>query len=148
MDYNNPYQNPYQNGKIPPADKGSSLARAAMITGFVALISVPMYTFVPAMVLGAVSITLAILSRGSQKTFVRTSKVALSVGILAMCLNMGLAGFQIYHFSTDSNARKQFNKTFEEFYGESFQDVIKDIMNGQDPSDHTGNSLPDNGSSL
>jgi len=148
MDYNNPYQQPYQNNQAAPVDKGARLANAAMIVGILALVSVPMSTIIPAMVLGTVSIILAILSRGSRKDFVKTSKIALASGILALCLNTALIGYSIYRFSTDSSLQNQFYQNFKEYEGESFQDFIKDILNGKTSGDHTGNVLPNNDSSL
>ena len=108
MDTNNPYQNPYQNnnqnsdqnpyqnnnqnGSQNPygsayrkqRQPGDQLSSAALVLGIIALISAFTFTVYPCLILGSLSIILALLSRGSQKKLLGQSRTAVVFAIIGL----------------------------------------------------------------
>lgn len=105
-------------------------ARAAKILGIIALISVFTFTVYPAMILGALAIILAILSKGIEKGMHDNAKMGVITGIIALAVNVFIIGSSFYMIFTQPELRQQFNEMYESIYGESFNDTINGIKNG------------------
>ena len=172
MDTNNPYQNPYQNnnqnsdqnpyqnnnqnGSQNPygsayrkqRQPGDQLSSAALVLGIIALISAFTFTVYPCLILGSLSIILALLSRGSQKKLLGQSRTAVVFAIIGLSVNLVVAGTSVYLLTHNTAVQSQFNQAFEDLYGESFEDYIRGIMNGEVPGQNTTPSVPDNGNTL
>ena len=108
----------------------NSFARTAKILGIIALISVFTFTVYPAMILGALAIILAILSKGIEKGMHDNAKLGVITGIIALVMNVVIIGSSFYMIFTQPELRQQFNEMYESIYGESFNDTIDGIKNG------------------
>lgn len=117
-------------GNITNKPLPNSFARAAKILGIIALISVFTFTVYPAMILGALAIILAILSKGIEKGMHNNAKMGVITGIIALVMNVFIIGSSFYMIFTQPELRQQFNEMYESIYGESFNDTINGIKNG------------------
>lgn len=148
MDYRNPYQEPYRATGNQP-EPGARLANAAMITGIIALVSTFSFTIYPPLILGSISIVLAILSRGRGKKFSSSSRLAVICAVAGLVINVALVGSSVYLLTHNSEIQSEFNQAFKEIYGESFDDYLRDAMNGKNPLQQSpSDALPDNGNTV
>lgn len=114
----------------PVRTPANGFAKGAMIVGIIGLVSVFTFTVYPAMVLGSISIILAILSKGRDKKMHENARTGIVTGIVALCLNLCLIAGSCYVVFTIPEYREQFNEMYESMYGESFDDTLKSIQNG------------------
>ena len=143
MEQDRPSVYPYYNrpdrsidGNVPPDGSRpqplppNGFARAAKVLGIIALVSVFTFTVYPPLIFGALAIILALLSRGSSlkmhpsaKTGAQTAAIAFGVDItlVAACF-MLIFGNPVFF--------EDFNKTYEEIYGMTFQEMMEGIQNG------------------
>lgn len=126
-------QTPPPERKVIPVN---SFARAAMVLGIVSLALAFTFTVYPTLILGALSIILALLSRGSEKKMVKSAKTGVIIGTIALCANLVLVSSSLYMVFSNDTYRQQFNEIYESMYGKSFEDTLKEIQNGSfDESD-------------
>ena len=112
-------------------------ARTAKILGTIALISVFTFTVYPAMILGALAIILALLSKGTEKSMHDNAKIGVITGIIALVMNVFIISSSFYMIFTQPKLRQQFNEMYESIYGESFDDTLDSIKNGSFNYDNT-----------
>ncbi|MCM1252015.1 MAG: hypothetical protein NC321_04275 [Clostridium sp.] len=148
--YRNPYpygSNPAPNGypnmepyynrsayRLPSPEPGSSLANAAMVLGIIAIASCFTFTLYPPFILGSIAIVLALLSKGRRPQFFSKAKTGIICAVSGLIINTVLIGCITVLLSTDSDFRNEVNRTFEEQYGISFDEVIEEIMEENDIS--------------
>lgn len=140
--YNNnqyPYNNgnPYGNNNLshqnyPIATKGDSLANAAMVMGIIALVSTFAMTVYLPFVFGSIGIILAILSKGKARQMLNKAKTGVICCTCGLILNIGLIAGSFYMVFTNPTVMKEVNNTFENMYGVTFEEMIENIMEGED----------------
>ena len=138
--YNDPYENPYENpgdfrsdpntGTFRQEHSGSlALATAAFIlcliggaTFFIFYFSVP---------LAALSIILALLSRGDGKTSIR-GKIAVIISVIDIIVSISFTGYAACSIFNDPVQRRQFERLWDyymDYYSsESDGDMLRDFL--------------------
>lgn len=132
--YNRPGQgtdgsSPYTRGRqqvTPP----NSFARASVILGGIALASVFTFTVFPAIILGSLSLVLALLSRGKELTFHPSAKSAVILASIALIGNVALVGGTVYTILGDSPMHDELNATYEEMFGMTYDEILQGVMDG------------------
>ncbi|MCM1388250.1 MAG: hypothetical protein NC231_13060 [Bacillus sp. (in: Bacteria)] len=132
-----PNMDPYYNRsayRLPSPEPGSSLANAAMVLGIIAIASCFTFTVYPPFILGSIAIVLALLSKGRRPKFFSKAKTGIICAASGFIINTALVVCAMVLLSTDSDFRNEVNRTFEEQYGISFDEVIEEIMEENDIS--------------
>ncbi|SFC20228.1 hypothetical protein [Butyrivibrio sp. YAB3001] len=106
-------------------DKHVHLATIALV---LALISLPLCFFMyTGIILGGVAIVFAILSKGNADRLLPQAKKALIYGSLGIVLGYAVVVTNIHGVITNPEYRQRLNKISEQYYGESFDDMLKEI---------------------
>lgn len=132
----NPYDNnnyPYYNRdayQLPVAEPGSSLAAAAMVLGIIAIVSCFTLTIYPPYILGSIAIVLALLSKGRRPKLFSNAKTGIICAISGIAINTMIIVFIMYLLFTSPHIRE----ILEEQYGITFDEMIDEIMEGNDIS--------------
>lgn len=125
MDYNQPANTqPYQ--YIPP-QPANRLASAAMVLGIISILTAIGGTVYFPFLFGSIGITLAILSKGYQNVLHTKALIGLITCIVALVLNIMIVFTSVYMVFTIPEYKQQFNEMYKQFYGESFDDTMKNI---------------------
>ncbi len=105
----------------------NTMATAAMITGILSALSLIFILLFPILpfILGGVSIVLAMLSRGSGKQFSSHAKTGLATSICSISAVFLLTVVVCICLFTSDTFMEEFNQTYEEYYGESFDDFYE-----------------------
>ncbi len=105
----------------------NTMATAAMITGILSALSLIFILLFPILpfILGGVSIVLAMLSRGSGKQFSSHAKTGLATSICSISAVFLLTVVVCICLFTSETFMEEFNQTYEEYYGESFDDFYE-----------------------
>ncbi len=105
----------------------NTMATAAMITGILSALSLIFILLFPILpfILGGVSIVLAMLSRGSGKQFSSYAKTGLATSICSISAVFLLTVVVCICLFTSETFMEEFNQTYEEYYGESFDDFYE-----------------------
>ena len=120
---------PVYNGRqtsTPP----NTFARLSMILGGIAMASVFTFTVIPAVILGSLSLVLALLSRGKELTFHPSAKSAAILASIAIFSNVALIGGTVYTILGDSPMHDQLNETYEEMFGKSYDEILQEAIDG------------------
>lgn len=132
---NNGYYNNYNGFDGSDEFLKNKLATTAFILGICSLfVGILMPVILPG-IMGCLAILLAILSKGRGSTYPRNAKYALAAGIISVTLNaMILVGSFVstYQMLNNEEGRAEINEWMEDFYGESFDDMLDGI--GGDPN--------------
>ncbi len=150
--YTDPHQNPYWqniNGNAgtnnscdsqqttkdpnwhPEPEYGRQLGKVAAVLGLLSLLSIFLFPIIMPLILGSVAVVLAVISKGKQAEFTKGARKALITGIVSIVLNVLLlvSSFgALYLVMTNSEIRAEANILFENVYGYSFDDLIRQIM--------------------
>ncbi len=130
MDYYNQMSN-QPNGNMPGqrsvtvrpvAQPENQLSTAAMVTGIIALVSVflmPIFPFFP-FIFSGVSITLAMLSRGSGRHFSSHAKAGLATSACGLILTFLLFALVIYLITSVAEYQEEWNRTYDRIYEETY----------------------------
>lgn len=110
-------------------NKENPMAIFAGILGVVAIICTITVQLYGAIVVGAMAIILASLSRG-EGTWTRLAKRGFTCGIIAVIINIVLLVGVIGIMSTDNVYHDTVNSMFQEVYGSTFDDMINSILSG------------------
>ncbi len=106
-------------------DKHVNMATVALVLG---LISVPFCFFLyTGIILGGIAIVFAILSRGTAKKLLPQAKKGIIYGSIGIVLGYGIIISNVHTVMTDPSYREQLNRMSEQYYGESFDDMLKEI---------------------
>ena len=123
-----PYPNYYQPVQKSPAD---NLTTASMVLGIAAIVSAILGTVYFPFILGGISIVFALLSKIGDEKMVSKSKTGVICAVIGLVLNLFIVSTSVYRVFTDERTFNQFDRVYEQMYGESFRDMYKDVT-GQD----------------
>ncbi len=134
QNFNNPYVSKPDPNQLPisrmPKELSNSMAKTSMILAIIGLICVFTFTVYPAMVLGALSIIIALLSKGCKPKLHSQAKTGVALGITALCINLAITIGSFVLIFSDPDYYEQFNQMYEQINGERFDDVLDEIKNG------------------
>ncbi len=152
--YNNrsPYNynngNPYNNGNAYNynayqhsyviTQKGDTLATASMVTGIIAVVSplliivFPFALYFP-FIFGGISIILALLSKGAAAKMISKAKSGIICAAIGLVCNIALICTSFYLVFNNAEFRQSFDDAFIEMYGMTFEEVMEEIMEGENP---------------
>ncbi|WP_026667865.1 MULTISPECIES: hypothetical protein [Butyrivibrio] len=106
-------------------DSHVALATFARILG---MFSIPLcLIFYTGIILGGVAVVLALLSKGTMKTFLPQAKKALVLGTVGVVLGYTMMVTSIHTVLTNPEQRQQLNMMSEQMYGTSFDDMLNEI---------------------
>ena len=136
MDFHNQMQNNIQNNTpiyvrpIPQKENGmSTAAMATGITGAVSLLFLPFFPFLP-FILTSTSIVLALLSKGKNKKLSAHAKAGFITSICSLAAICLLFVFIFCLFINSDDYKQEFmdefNRSYEEIYGEPFEFDLSD----------------------
>ena len=122
----NYYYNNYNYNKAHnELDSHVALATFARILG---MFSIPLcLIFYTGIILGGVAVVLALLSKGTMKTFLPQAKKALVLGTVGVVLGYTMMVTSIHTVLTNPEQRQQLNMMSEQMYGTSFDDMLNEI---------------------
>ena len=103
----------------------STAALTIAVIGCLAIFILPVY--LPTIFAG-ISIVLALLSKGSSPYFSQRALTGMIVSICSLILNILIFILCICLVFTVPEFHEQFDKTYEQIYGESFDDALNGIM--------------------
>ena len=130
-------ENPYGNQnttRMPVVNRANSMASAAMSLGIVALILSFTCTLYPTLVFGGVAVILALLSKGADAHMhanARTGIITATVGLVFNLIIVITSFVLIFSPVADPKYKEEFNKMYEQFYGQSFDDTMNEISSGK-----------------
>lgn len=113
-----------------PVIPANAFAKASLTIGGIALVSVFTFTIFPAIILGALALILALLSRGAELEFHKTAKNGILMSILAMIVNVVLVGGTFAMIFGNNTFHDELNATYEEMYGMTYDELLEGIMDG------------------
>lgn len=120
--YNNGYRRPAVN------EPGSSLAKASMILGIISIISCFTYTIYPAFIMGSISIVLAIVSKGRRPKLLGNARTGIICATIGLIANIVIITGSMTLLFTNDAVRAQVNEMFEQQYGQSFDEMLEEIL--------------------
>lgn len=129
--YNNNGYNPYYGRYSYPVnvtEPGSKLASAAMVLGIISLISCFTFTIYPAFITGSIAIVLALLSKGRRPKLFGKARTGIICAVAGLITNTVLITCCIVMIFTNDEIRAQVNHTFEEQYGQTFDEMLEEIL--------------------
>ena len=129
-------------GQMPVRDKGRTMAVAALVCGIIAMAAFFTFTVFPAAIFGTLAVLFALLSRGSKNRPERNAGIGMTLGIIALCLNLVTTGYAMYRFFTDPVFYAQVNDSFRSLYGENIEEFIQDMQDGSFDGPAGGNGIP------
>ena len=106
-------------------DKHVNLAALSLVLG---LISIPFCFFMyTGIILGGIAVVMAILSKGTADRFLPQAKKGIIYGTIGVVLGYGVLISSIHSIMTDPSYRQQLNQFSEQYYGESVDDMLKEL---------------------
>lgn len=81
-------------------------------------------------ILGALAIVLAILSKGPYEKMLKEAKNAVYTGLMGIVIGVGVLAFTVYNLLNNSDYRNQVLEYADMLYGQEYQDIY-----GGKPSD-------------
>ena len=106
-------------------DKHVNLATLSLVLG---LISIPFCFFMyTGIILGGIAVVMAILSRGNADKLLPQAKKGIIYGTIGVVLGYGVLISSIHNILTDSSYRQQLNQFSEQYYGESVDDMLREL---------------------
>lgn len=135
---NNEYNSPYvpkpgaESGgqRIQPYTEVNSMAKAAYTIGIVGVISLITMLVYPALIMGSTAIILALLSRDREGKMHSKAKSAITSGIVAITVDALLVVMTVTVLFSDGPLKQEFNSTFKDIYGQTFDDMWEDMQDG------------------
>lgn len=120
-----------------PQTPANGLARASMVLGIMALLSFFTFTVYPAVILGSLSIILALLSRGASLKMHEKAKNGVLLSSVAIGCNIAVIALvcAVLFGMPD---------IFERIYGMSYQEMVEGMENGTLDYDDIYNNVYDN----
>ena len=106
-------------------DKHVNLATLSLVLG---LISIPFCFFMyTGIILGGIAIVMAILSKGTAQRLLPQAKKGIFYGSIGVVLGYAVLISSIHNLVTDPTYRQQLNQFSEQYYGESMDDMLKEL---------------------
>ncbi len=118
-----------------PVIPANAFAKASLTIGGIALVSVFTFTIFPAIILGALALILALMSRGAELTFHKTAKNGILMSVLAMVVNVVLVGGTCALILGDTPYHEELNATYEEMFGMTYDELLEGVMDGSIETD-------------
>lgn len=116
----------------------NGFATASRILGLVAIISVFTFAVYPPLMFGATAIILAILSKGYDNTCHKVARKGIRSGIVAIVLDAAVIGVVIAMIFGKGAFKNELNKACKEMYGQTFDDMMQDVMDGSFDLEYNG----------
>lgn len=133
--YQRPGQSPGSSGHVHNEAPANSFASASLTLGIIAIASVITMTIFPAIILGSLSIILALMSRGAELTFHSKARTAIILAAISLFSNVALVGSVTYAIVGDNSIHDQLNQTYEEMFGMTYDELLRGVMDGSIDSD-------------
>ncbi len=134
MNYNTPYFERPESGSdmYTKARKSNenTMARVSFVLGIIAMVSVFTFTIYPTLILGSLAIICGILSRGYETRLKGSAATGVGFGTGAIVLCVALLAAVIALIFSDGPVKQQMNEACKDMYGQTFDDMIKDAMDG------------------
>ena len=135
MEYNqSPYVNkPDQMKKrddVIVSQRLNPMAKAASTLGILSIVATLTMMLYPSIILGAMAIILALLSRGNDKHLSDKASSGLTTGIIGLSVNIIIAVTAVMLLFGDNPFKTQVNDLMKEIYGQTYDDMLKDAMDG------------------
>ena len=106
-------------------DKHVNMASLALVLG---LVSVPLCFFMyTGIILGGIAILFAILSKGTAEKLLPQAKKGIIYGSIGIILGYTILATSIHSLVTNPSYREQLNQFSTQYYGESFDDMLKEL---------------------
>lgn len=118
-------------------EPANGLARASMILGIIAFASFFTFTVYPPIILGSLSVILALLSRGRSLKMHSKAKNGIIFSSIAACCDIAIIVFVVFFLFITPDF-------FENIYGMSYQEMIEGVQNGTLDYDDIYNNVYDN----
>lgn len=116
-----------------PVNPAQNLITASLVLGISAVFSAFMMTVYLPFILGGISIILAILSKGSGPAVSGRAKAGIACSIGAILLNVMIVGWSTFTVFNNPDVYRQFNSMYEQLYGESFEDMYRELTGREFP---------------
>ena len=71
---------------------------------------------------------LAILSKGRRPKLLNNARIGIICAVIGLVLNVMVITGTIVRYNTDEGFREEVNRTFEELYGQSLDEMIEEIL--------------------
>lgn len=111
--------------------KPNQMETASQICGIIAVISVFTMMIYPALVLGSLAIIFAILSRGSAKKLYDRAVTGIITGGIAIAVDIALLVASLAIIFSNGPMKQQLNDACKQMYGQTFDDMLQDAMDGE-----------------
>ena len=109
-------------------ERGNKFARASLILGVCAILSVFTLTVVPPMVLGSLSMILGLLSRGDTRFPHSSAMIGITLSGGAFVINIAICAVAFYFVFTNPEMTQMFiesmNETYEQMLGVSLYELL------------------------
>lgn len=79
------------------------------------------------MIFVSLSIVFAILSKGKQLKMHIFASISVGISVFSLVLSFSVTAASVYRVLTDPVERENFNRIYEQMYGESFDDSLNEI---------------------
>ena len=119
----------------------NSMAKAASTVGIIAVISIFTMLLYPAIVLGATAIILALLSRDKDGKMHDKAKGAITAGVVALVADSAVIILAMTLLFSNGSFKQQINDSFKQTYGQTFDDMWEDAMDGKLDLDYSFGNL-------
>ena len=114
----------------PQRESNQSLYTAAFVLGILTIVTTLMMTVYVPLILGGIAIIIAIISRADNEKLNRQASLGMKLAICGLILDIVLIGGSFYAVFTNPDARQEVNSTFEQMYGQSFDELLEEIVQG------------------
>ncbi len=111
-------------------NEANSMAVAASTLGLIAILSVLTLKIYPGIVLGALTLILAILSRDGAGKMHDKAKSGIVMGIGAIGVNLVILGLSFGLVFSTGPFKDEVNDMCREIYGQTFDDMWEDMKDG------------------
>lgn len=129
--YGSPNGTPYNNYQPVQKSPADGLITATLALGIATIVSAILGTVYFPFILGGICIVLALLSKGYDEKMSSKPKIGIICSVVGLVLNVLVVSTSVYKVFTDEQTFNQFDRIYEQMYGESFRDMYKDAT-GQD----------------
>ena len=135
MEYNqSPYVNkPDQMKKrddVIVSQRLNPMAKAASTLGILSIVATLTMMIYPSIILGAMAIILALLSRGRDRHLSDKASSGMTTGIIGLSVNIIIAVTAVMLLIGDNPFKSQINELMKEMYGQTYDDMLEDAMDG------------------
>lgn len=133
----NPYQNqnPYVNNNYSsprPRANGEGLAMAALVLGVLSIVTAFTLTIYPSLVLGSISIVLALLSKGRAPKLASKAKISVICATAGILFTGALFVSTLFAVSRNPSLLQEALDNFEAQYGVSYEELMQMMLTGED----------------